>query len=243
MLYNFFVDFVYVRESMFQVNRPALKAAFKNTIPVLTGYLVLGFGFGVLLVSQGFEFWLAPIMSISMYAGAMQYLAVDLLSYHVDLINVAIATLVVNARHLFYGISLIDKYKDAGWRKVLLAFGLTDETYSLIASETKTANRDYYLYVTLLDHLYWITGSTLGALAGTVLPFDSTGIDFALTALFVTIFTEQWLTNTQRKMGALGIVVSLVCLFIFGAQQFLIPTLLVITLILSWVYRKAGDKL
>ena len=126
---------------------------------------------------------------------------------------------------------------------MLLAFGLTDETYSLIASETKTANRDYYLYVTLLDHLYWITGSTLGALAGTVLPFDSTGIDFALTALFVTIFTEQWLTNTQRKMGALGILVSLVCLFIFGAQQFLIPTLLVITLILSWVYRKAGDKL
>lgn len=243
MLYNSSVDFIYARESMFKINRAALRAAFKNTIPVLTGYLVLGFGFGVLLVSQGFEFWLAPIMSISMYAGAMQYLAVDLLSYHVDLINIAIATLVVNARHLFYGISLIDKYKDAGWRKVLLAFGLTDETYSLIASETKTANRDYYLYVTILDHLYWITGSTLGALAGTVLPFDSAGIDFALTALFVTIFTEQWLTNTQRKMGALGIVVSLVCMFIFGAQQFLIPTLLVITLILSWVYRKAGDRL
>lgn len=228
---------------MFQINRPALQTAFKNTIPVLTGYLVLGFGFGVLLVSHGFDFWLAPIMSLTMYAGAMQYLAVDLLSNQVDYINIALATLVVNARHLFYGISLIDKYKNTGWRKFELAYGLTDETYSLIASESNTASKDYYFYVTVLDHIYWIAGGCIGALAGTVLPFNSDGIDYALTALFITIFTEQWLNHNQRNVAMLGVAVSIVCLCIFGSQQFLIPTLLVIFAILSFVYWKVGDKL
>ena len=205
-----------------------IKTAFINTTPIFTGYLVLGIGMGLLLVVKGFNPLLAPFMAVTMYAGAMQYLAVDLLAAQLPLTTIALATLLVNARHLFYGISLIEKYQKTGWRKIYLAFGLTDETYSLIAGDNTYREKSYYFWVTILDHIYWIAGCSLGALAGTLLPSIPPGIDFALTALFIAIFTEQWLCNTNHTNALIGLYAAGICLLIFGKNNFLIPTMLLI---------------
>jgi len=142
----------------------------------------------------------------------------------------------VNARHLFYGISMLDKYKHTGKRKPYLIFALTDETYSLVCRDTigvpPEKNNDYYLLVSLFDHFYWVAGSVLGAVLGSLVKFNSEGIDFALTALFVTVFLEQWLTSKKHAPALIGVGVSVICLVIFGADRFLIPAMLIIALIL-----------
>lgn len=216
--------------------KKTIKSAFLDTIPVLTGYLCLGFGFGIMLKAAGFGILHAFLMSLTIYAGSMQYIAVGLLSGGISLITAAITTLLVNARHLFYGISMLDKYKDVGKRKFYLIFALTDETYSLLCTHPPHIEPDqknnYYLFVSMLDHLYWITGSVLGALAGTLIPFNSEGIDFALTALFLTIFLDQWLSAKKHGPAIIGVIASVVCLLIFGSENFLIPTMLIIALAL-----------
>lgn len=222
---------------MFSINKAVLHTAFKDTIPVLTGYIVLGFGFGVLLTAHHFPAWLTTFMSITMYAGAMQYLAVDLLYNHIDFLSIAIATFLVNARHLFYGISLINQYKDTGWRKLYLIWGLTDETYSLVTANLHPHDKDYYWYVTILDHLYWICGCTLGGIVGSMLPFNTTGIDFALTALFIVISTEQWLNTDKHFSAGLGIFATVICLFLFSAKNFLIPSIIIICIVLCFTRR------
>lgn len=222
---------------MFSVNKAVLHAAFKDTVPVLTGYIVLGFAFGVLVTAHQFPVWLAPLMSITVYAGALQYLAVDLLANHIDFLSIAIATFLVNARHLFYGISLINQYKGTGWRKLYLIWGLTDETYSLVTANLHPQDKDYYWYVTILDHLYWISGCTLGGIAGTMLPFNTTGIDFALTALFIVIFTEQWLNTDKHFSAGLGIVATVICLLLFSTKNFLIPSIIIISIVLCFAKR------
>lgn len=174
--------------------RAALRRAVKDTIPVMTGYLVLGIGFGVVLSSRGFGILWALAMSLFIFAGSMQYVAIDLISGGASLLAVALTTLAVNARHLFYGLSMVDKYKGMK-KKPFLIFALTDETYSLVCSDAGTEDiRDknsYYFYVSLLDYLYWVAGSAIGSLLGAVIPFDMTGVDFSLTALFLTVFVEQ----------------------------------------------------
>lgn len=213
-----------------------LKRAFLDTIPVMTGYLVLGFGFGIILKSAGYGILFAFAMSLFIYAGSMQYVAVGLFTGGASLVTTALTTLMVNARHLFYGISMLDKYKETGKRKPYLIFALTDETYSLVChdnSNVKEAERkDYYLFVSLLNHSYWVFGSVLGAVAGTLIKFNSEGIDFALTALFLTVFVEQWLSTKKHAPALMGVLVSIVCLLIFGSEKFLIPTMLVIALLL-----------
>ena len=217
-----------------------LRAAWIDTLPVMTGYLVLGFGFGIILNANGFDVLLAFVMSLAVYAGSMQYVAIGLLTGGASLITAALTTLMVNARHLFYGISMLDKYRDVGKRKPYLIFALTDETYSLVCREREdlpsTAFPDYALAVSLLDHLYWITGSVIGAVVGTLVSFNSEGIDFALTALFLTVFLEQWLSTKKHAPALIGVGVSVLCLVIFGSESFLIPTMLVIALLLS-LYR------
>lgn len=213
-----------------------IKRAFLDTIPVMAGYLVLGFGFGIMLKSAGYGIVFAFIMSLSIYAGSMQYVAVSLLTGGASLITTALTTLMVNARHLFYGISMFDRYKGVGKRKAYLVFALTDETYSLVCHDNpmvKDADRkNYYLLVSLFDHIYWIVGSVLGAVAGTVLKFNTEGIDFVLTALFITIFVEQWLSTKKHIPALIGVGASVVCLALFGADKFLIPAMLVIALLL-----------
>lgn len=213
-----------------------IKRAFLDTIPVMAGYLVLGFGFGIMLKSAGYGIAFAFIMSLSIYAGSMQYVAVSLLTGGASLITTALTTLMVNARHLFYGISMLDRYKGVGKRKAYLIFALTDETYSLVCHDNPMVKdedrKNYYLLVSMFDHIYWIAGSVLGAVAGTVLKFNTEGIDFVLTALFITIFVEQWLSTKKHIPALIGVGASVVCLALFGADKFLIPAMLVIALLL-----------
>ena len=220
------------------------KTALVDTIPVMTGYIFLGFGFGLLLQRNGYNAWWALLMSLTVYAGSMQYVAVGLLAGGAELLYTAVTTLTVNARHLFYGISLVEKYKNTGKAKPYLIFSLTDETYSLVCGENageRAANKNrYFLLVSLFDQIYWVTGSVIGALLGEVTPINTQGIDFALTALFITIFVEQWLSAKEHRSALIGVGISVVCLLVFG-ENFLIPALLLITALLL-LLRKRGKE-
>lgn len=216
--------------------KKVLKTAFIATIPVMTGYLVLGFGFGIVLNSSGFGMAIALAMSAFIYAGSMQYVAIGLLSAGTPLLTVALTTLMVNARHLFYGISMLEKYRNVGRIKPYLIFSLTDETYSLVCNDIsgmpEDSRKHYYFLVSLLNHIYWVSGTALGLAIGSMVSFNTEGIDFALTALFLTVFVEQWLSSKKHGPALIGLIVSVVCLVIFGRDSFLIPAMLVIALLL-----------
>ncbi len=222
-----------------------LKQALISTLPVLTGYLVLGFGFGIILKANGFSILLAAAMSLFIYAGSMQYAAIGLLTGGASLITSALTTLAVNARHIFYGISMIDRYKSAGLKKPYLIFALTDETYSLVCHDNPDISENerinYSLLVSLLNHIYWVSGTLLGAVAGTIIKFNSAGLDFALTALFITIFLEQWLTSKKHSSALIGLLVSVGSLVLFGADKFLIPAMLIIALLLCLAKEDKGN--
>jgi len=225
------------------MKKSTVRAAFLDTIPVMTGYVFLGFGFGILMQRSGFGVLWAGAMSLFIYAGSMQYVAVSLLTSGASLLTTALTTFVVNARHLFYGISMIDAYKNTGNKKPYLIFGLTDETYSLVSrDQIPDDNRKtgYCFWVTLFDHCYWVTGTLLGSLTGTLLPINYEGVEFALTALFVTIFVEQWLSTKDHGPALVGLGATAVCLFVFGKDVFLIPSMAVIAAILI-LMRKGRD--
>ena len=216
-------------------NRQQLKTIIISTIPVMTGYIVLGTAFGILLADKGYSVWWALLMSTTIFAGSMQFVSVDLLSGGATLVSAAIMTLLVNARHLVYGISMLNKYRSIGKAKPYLIFSLTDETYALLCGGIPEGvdEKRYYLLVSALDQFYWIAGSVLGALIGGALTMDTTGIDVAMTALFVVIFVEQWLTEKDHYPALLGLGISLFCLVIWGAERFLIPAMVLIVLVLS----------
>ena len=211
-----------------------LQAAFKDTLPVMTGYLVLGIGFGILMQEKGYGILWSLGMSVFIYAGSMQYLAVSLLTGGVSLVTAALTTLMVNARHLFYGISMVERYRGTGKTKPYLIFALTDETYSLVSSNAPQgiSYHRYCLLVSALDHCYWVAGSAIGSLLGNILPINFEGIDFALTALFVTVFLEQWLSVKEHRPALIGVMSTLVCLLLFGSQVFLIPSMVLIAVLL-----------
>jgi 4-azaleucine resistance transporter AzlC len=217
--------------------KKVFKSALTATLPVMAGYLILGFGFGIIIKANGYSIALAAAMSIFIYAGSMQYVAIGLMTGGVSLITTALTTLMVNLRHLFYGISMLEKYQNTGKAKPYLIFALTDETYSLVCGELPNIPPEdrtrYELLVSLLNHLYWITGSVAGAFAGSLISFNSQGIDFALTALFLTVFTEQWLSARKHGPALIGLGASIACLLLFGAEHFLIPAMLIIALALS----------
>lgn len=218
------------------MRKKALWTVFKDTLPVLTGYLFLGIGFGILLSEKGYGIGWAFAMALFMYAGSAQYLAVNLLSSGASLISAALATLFVNARHIFYGISLVDTYKDMGKKKPYMIFALTDETYSLVTQNQppKGMTRGQYCFlVSVMDHIYWVAGCTLGGLLGAALPINFAGIEFVLTALFVTLFVEQWLTSPNHRSAIIGVASSALCLLIFGKDLFLIPSMVAIALLLT----------
>lgn len=213
-----------------------LKKALVDTLPVLTGYLVLGFGFGIIMKAGGYGILLALSMSLLVYAGSMQYAAIGLFGAGASLVTVAVTTLMVNARHIFYGISMLDKYKGMGKAKPYLIFSLTDETYSLVCSDglvlPESERKRYYVFVSVFNHSYWVIGTLLGVIVGSLISFNTEGIDFALTALFVTVFLEQWLSMKKYIPQLIGVGVSLACLLIFGGEKFLIPSMLIIALLL-----------
>lgn len=230
------------------INKQTLQYSFKATIPILAGYIVLGMGFGILLQSKGYAWWWAVIMSLTIYAGSMQYVAIDLLTAGASLLATAFMTVMVNVRHVFYGITMLDKYKNTGKKKPYLIFALTDETFSLVCSPELSdgVNREtYYLLVSLMNQCYWVLGSAIGAILGTAIQFNSTGIDFSMTALFVVIFVEQWEKNGNHIPALTGVLISVGCLIIFGAGDYLIPAMLGITVALlierRWLEEKSND--
>lgn len=221
-------------------NRELFKNVIIKTLPVMAGYIVLGIGFGVLLSVNGYGLFWALIMSIFIFAGSAQYVGISLISGGASILTTALTILMVNARHLFYGISMINKYKGAGKRKPYLIFALTDETYSLVYNGGYPEGVNKYRYwflISLFNQIYWVTGSVIGSVVGSVLKFDSTGIDFSMTALFVTVFVEQWLSTREHRPALIGLAVSVLCLFIFGSDSFLIPSMVGITVLL-FVFRK-----
>jgi 4-azaleucine resistance transporter AzlC len=213
-----------------------LHTAFLDTLPVMTGYVFLGFGFGILMHQSGYGVLWSFAMSFFIYAGSMQYMAVSLLTGGASLLTAALTTLVVNARHLFYGISMVDIYKGSGKKKPYMIFALTDETYSLVSQEVPEGvdRHGYCFLVSLFDHIWWVSGSVLGALAGSLIPINYEGIEFVLTALFVTIFVEQWLSTKKHAPALVGLIATAACLLVFGKDIFLIPSMAAIaaTLIL-----------
>lgn len=211
--------------------REAAKKAFPYTIPVMTGYLFIGIAFGVMYAEKGYSFFWAVLMSLLVYAGSGQYLAVNFFMPGISFLHVIFMTLMVNIRHVFYGISLLEKFNNMGKKRWYMIFGLTDETYSLLCTTKipKDVDEEKFLFcISILNQSYWVIGSFLGAVAGMVIPFNSEGIDFAMTALFVVIFVEQWMERKNRVPELLGIVAAVLCLMVFGADKFVLPTMLCI---------------
>lgn len=210
----------------------------------MAGYLVLGMGFGILLETKGYGIWWALAMSVFIYAGSMQYVAIDLISGGASFLSAALMTLMVNARHLFYGISMLDRYKETGAKKPYLIFSLTDETYSLVCSgdvPEGVEQKKYFFWVSLFDQFYWVIGSVTGSLIGSLITFNTAGIEFSMTALFVVVFVEQWKSAHSHLSALIGVITSVICLLIFGADSFLIPAMIAITVVLT-LFRKALDN-
>lgn len=220
-------------------NKSTFIFALKKSLPVLFGYLFLGSAFGIMLYDAGYNFIWAIFISLIVYAGSGQFLLVSLLSSAASVPTVAVMTLFINSRHMFYGLSFIDKFKKGGWRYPFMIFSLTDETYSVNTSfstvpENVNETKARYL-IGLFDHIYWILGSVIGSLAGQLIPIDFTGIDFSMTALFVVIFIDLIRDQTGRRkiVGLIGILCAVICLIIFGADNFLLPTFIITVAVLS----------
>ena len=215
--------------------KQAFRKAFPYTIPVLTGYLFIGIAFGVMFAEKGYSFLWAMLMSLMVYAGSGQYLAVNFFVPGVSFLNVIAMTLMVNIRHIFYGISLLERFHQMGKKRWYMIFGLTDETYSLLCT-TKVPKgveeEKFLLAISLMNQSYWIIGSAIGGIAGALIPFNSEGIEFAMTALFVVIFVEQWMDAKNRIPELLGVAAAFVCLQIFGVDGFVLPSMILITLVL-----------
>lgn len=225
-------------------NKELVKNVIIKTLPVMAGYVVLGTGFGILLKVNGYGIWWALLMSVFIFAGSAQYVGISLISGGASLITTAMTIFMVNARHLFYGVAMIDHYKGAGKRKPYLIFALTDETYSLVCNGESPEGVDkhkYWFWISLFNQSYWIIGSIIGSVVGSLIKFDTTGIDFSMTALFVTVFVEQWLSNKEHRPALIGIIASVICLLIFGQEKYLIPTMILIVISLT-LFRRTFER-
>ena len=223
----------------------ALKAAFPHTIPVFTGFIFLGAAYGILMNSNGYGVGWSLMISLIVFAGSAQYLAISFLTTAFNPLYAFLMTLMVNARHLFYGISMLDKYKDAGKLKPFLIFGLCDETFSVVfaAEPGEGVDKNWFMFfITLLQYLYWAAGTALGGILGTMISFNTDGLDFVLTALFVVIFLGQWKSNKDHKPAIIGVLSSILCLLIFGPGNFIIPSMILIIVILSAIRKQYTNE-
>lgn len=222
----------------------ALRAAFPHTIPIMTGFLFLGMTYGIFMKASGFPFWYPMLMSATVFAGSAEFVMVTLLQQTFHPLQVFCMILLINARHLFYGISMLDRYRGMGFKKLYLIFGLCDETFSVAytAQISENVHRGwFYFFITLLNQSYWVMGATLGGLFGTLIRFNTEGIEFVMTAMFVVIFLNYWMKEKKHVSAVLGIAASAICLMIFGPEQFLLPSMLLITAALA-LYRPIAQK-
>ena len=223
------------------MKRNALKAAFPHTIPIFTGFCFLGLAYGIYMNASGFSFVYPMLMSMLIFGGSLEFVAVEMLLSPFAPVQVFIMTLLIQARHLFYGISMLDKFKGMGWKKYYLIFGMCDESFSINYTADIPDNVDkgwFMFFVTLLNQFYWVASATIGGLVGSLLKVDTSGISFVMTAMFVVIFLEQWLKEKNHFSSLLGIFASILCLVCFGADSFLIPTMAVIVILLTLSRRK-----
>lgn len=222
-----------------------LKAAFPNTLPVMAGYICLGTAYGILMTTSGFSWMLALAMSVFVFGGSLQFVAVEVLLSPFAPLAAFVMALLVQARHIFYGISMLDKYKNTGLKKIYLIFGLTDETFSVNYASHIPDDVDkgkFYFLVSLMDQSYWVIGTLIGCLVGNMITFPTDGISFVMTAMFVVIFVEQCEKKKNIPSAVIGLGGSFICLLIFGPDSFLIPAMLVIAAVLLSV-RKPLEKM
>jgi len=207
----------------------ALKAAFPHTIPIFAGFWFLGLAYGIYMNVSGFSFWYPMFMSLIIFGGSLEFVAVTLLLSPFAPVQTLMLALMIQARHLFYGISMLDRFKGLGWKKAYLIFGMCDETFSVTYTARIPADVDqgwFMFFVTLLNHFYWFSSATIGGLVGSLLSFDTTGLEFVMTAMFVVIFMEQWLKEKKHYTALIGLVSALLCRIGFGADSFMIPTMI-----------------
>lgn len=218
------------------MRRKALKAAFPCTIPIMTGFIFLGAAYGIYMNASGFSFVYPLFMSMLIYGGSLEFVAVEMLLSPFAPLQVFIMALLIQARHLFYGLSMLDKFKGTGWKKFYLIYGMCDETFSVnyTADIPEDVNRGWFMFfVTLLNQFYWVASATTGGIIGSLLKINTDGISFVMTAMFVVIFMDQWLKEDQHLSSLIGLGVSLICLLIFGVDSFMIPTMITIVVLLT----------
>ena len=223
------------------MKRKALKAAFPYTIPIFTGFWFLGMAYGIYMNASGFSFVYPMLMSLLIFGGSLEFVAVEMLLSPFAPVQVIIMALLIQARHLFYGLSMLDRFKGTGWKKFYLVFGMCDESFSINYTAEIPEDIDagwFMFFVTLLNHLYWVFGATLGGLVGSLLSFDTSGISFVMTAMFVVIFLEQWLKEKNHFSSLAGLLVATLCLLLFGADSFMIPTMVSIIILLTLLRKK-----
>lgn len=224
--------------------KKAFKAAFPFTLPIFAGFWFIGLTYGIYMHSAGFSFWYPMLMSALIFAGSMEFITANLLLSVFDPVQAFILTIMVNSRHTFYGISMLEKYRNTGLKKIYLIFGLCDETFAVNYTAEPPAGVDkgwFMFFITLLNHFYWVSGSTLGGIFGTVLNFNTEGLDFVMPALFIVIFLEQWLKEKDHISGILGIFLCTVWLMITGPDRFLIPSIISILAVLT-LFRRPLER-
>ncbi len=224
--------------------KKAFLAAFPKTIPIMTGFLFLGMTYGIYMNASGFSFWYPMCMSMLIFAGSMEFVTVSMLLGAFSPISAFLMTLMINARHLFYGISMLDKYKNTGLKKLYLIFGMCDESFSInyTADIPKDVDKGWFMFfVTILNQFYWVMGSTLGGIFGSFLTFNMEGIEFVMTAMFVVIFMDQWMKEKRHTNAVIGLFLSAVCLVLFGKDNFILPSMLSILGVLT-LLRKPLEK-
>ena len=222
----------------------ALKAAFPQTIPIFTGFWFLGMAYGIYMNASGFSFVYPLCMSLLIYGGSLEFVAVEMLLSPFAPLQTFIMALLIQARHLFYGLSMLDKFKGLSWKKYYLIFGMCDETFSVNCSADIPEDVDrgwFYFWITLLNQFYWSAAATTGGIVGSLLKIDTSGISFVMTAMFVVIFLEQWLKEKEHSASLIGLAVSVLCLVVFGPDSFMVPTMVLIVGLLA-LLRKPLEK-
>ena len=216
--------------------KAAFFAAFPNTIPILAGFLFLGIAYGIYMNQSGFKFYYPMFMSFIIFAGSVEFATVSWLLGSFDPVNIFFITLMINARHLFYGLSMLEKYNIPGWKKLYLIYGMCDESFSINATVDVPKDIDkglFMFFVTMLNQIYWVAGATIGGIFGSFIPFDTKGLEFVMTALFVVIFLENWLKEKDHNASVIGLFISFICLTVFKGTNLIIPSMIIILSVLT----------
>lgn len=222
----------------------SFRAAFPQTIPIFAGFLFLGMAYGIYMNVSGFSFVYPMIMAFVIFGGSLEFLAVEMLLSPFAPVQVLLVSLMIQARHLFYGISMLDRFRGMGWKKFFLIYGMCDESFSINYTAKIPDDCDkgwFYFFVTALNQLYWVSGATIGGLLGELITFNTEGLDFVMTAMFIVIFLDQWLKDKHHFSAWVGMLSSVGCLLIFGADNFMVPTMICVLIVLT-AFRKPIER-